>query len=43
VLGEEPDGLLLCLATEVKRVAADGTAADVNNAILNQKDGNESY
>jgi hypothetical protein len=36
VLGEEPDSLLLRLATEVKRVAADGTAADVNNAILNQ-------
>jgi hypothetical protein len=35
-LGEEEDDLLLRLANEVKRVAAVGTVADVNNAILDQ-------
>jgi hypothetical protein len=35
-LGEGEDDLLLRLANEVKRVAADGTVADVKNAILDQ-------
>jgi hypothetical protein len=36
MMGEEEGDLLLRLATEVQRVAAGGTAADVQNAVLDQ-------
>jgi hypothetical protein len=36
MMGEEEGDLLLRLATEVRRVAASGTAADVQNAVLDQ-------
>jgi hypothetical protein len=36
VLGEEAGDLLLCLATEVQRVAGGGSAFDVQNVVLDQ-------